>query len=142
MPIIELLQYKSNHGVYNPACKHHVPAAAHHVARLLKVCDLVAGETYFTSSGDSFACFYVLRHCSTFTWQQRMTKTGRRGKVHFIKRVSNIYLKNHKCKQKKVICAVNTYAKNVFAEHLFIPLSTSMASTYYFHHRLSCGLFC
>lgn len=29
--------------VYSPTSKHHVPAAAHHVARLLKVCDLVAG---------------------------------------------------------------------------------------------------
>lgn len=66
-----------------------VPAAAHHVARLLKVCDLVAGEADLSSSGDTFACFHVLRHRSTFTWQQRMTKTGWREKCIYYEQVGN-----------------------------------------------------
>lgn len=74
---------KNVHGAYSSAYEHHIPAAAHHVARLLKVCDLVAGETDFTSSGDTFAGFHVLRHRSTFTWQQGMTETGGKKRCTF-----------------------------------------------------------
>lgn len=53
-----------------------IPAATHNISRLLKVCYLIAGETDFSSSGDPFAGFHILCHGSTFTWQQRVTKTA------------------------------------------------------------------
>lgn len=118
-PTIELLQYKSYCGDYIPSCKRHVPAAAHHVARLLKVCDLIAGETYFSSSRNAFACFYVLRHCSTFTWQQRVTKTGRR-EIKWkalTKQVSNNRITFSD--KKKVTCVVNTYSNNWFETYTY-----------------------
>lgn len=74
---------------------HAIPAAAHHVSRLLKVCDLIAGETNLSSSRDTFACFHVLCHGSTFTWQQRMTKTGGWKKKALIKLVDQDNLKEH-----------------------------------------------
>lgn len=78
----------SDYWVATEQIKHHVPAAAHHVARLFKVCDLVARQADFTSSRDTFARLHVLRHRSTFTWQQCMTETGRREK----EQVGNILL--------------------------------------------------
>lgn len=62
-----------------PKCKQkstNVPATAHHKPRHLKGCDFVAGQSNFTSSWDTLACFHILCHSGTLTWQQCMTKTS------------------------------------------------------------------
>lgn len=74
---------------------HDVPATTHHIARFLKVCNLITGETNFSSSWDTFASSDKLCHGSTFTRQQCVTKTE--GKKHYIVnlRALNLWIPIH-----------------------------------------------